>query len=385
MKIAFFKNQTTQYDVLHHFRISLTQALEKLGVSTALIDLENMDRAAFFRAIYSSPPDYTFAFNGLQAISDGQFLCDELEIPHIAWIVDSAHYVLDFARSPFNLMIAPDQTSADILKNAGAAGSYFLPHAFEASLATSPDTERTIPLVFCGSLMDPIELEALWKQHLPPNIAKGMQEAAEKTLADPNLTYQEAFEELLLRHPDFFSTLPQEKIIQLVMSLDGYIRAKDRINLLKALKGLPVHIYGNCLSWRTWGDFLDLQKGDYKIKPAVNFEEAIGIMKTAEIVLNSSPMFKTGAHERIFYGLGLGAAVLTNQTPWNQAHFSEDELLVYPSGNPEAIYDQVEDLLKHPDKLKEMAKKGQKKVLQEHTWDVRAKQLVNLFAIPDEV
>lgn len=379
MRISFFKNQTTQYDVLHHFRNGLTSALEKQGINTSLIDLEHMDRASFFKAIYSSPPDYTFAFNGLQPLKDGRFLCDELEIPHIAWLVDSAHYALDFAKTPFNHLITPDQISADILRGAGAKQADFLPHAFESSLTTSPDTERSVPIVFCGSLMDPIEIESLWKQHLPPNIFKSLLDAAEKTLSLPEQTYQEAFDQIMNLHPDFFRTLTPEKITHLVVSLDGYIRAKDRINLLVALKGLPVHIYGNSLSNRTWGDYLDLANGDYRISPAINFQSAIMIMKNAKIVLNSSPMFKTGAHERIFYGLGLGAAVLTNETSWNQEHFSSDELLIYSSGNPKEMHDKIAELLNHPNKLKEIAMKGQQKVLEKHTWDVRAKQLLNLY------
>lgn len=385
MRISFFKNQTTQYDVLHHFRVSLKNALEIQGVSTSLIELDNMDRSSFFRAIYSNPPDYTLAFNGLQSLGDGRFLCDELEIPHIAWLVDSAHYALDFARSPFHILVTPDKTSADILKGAGAKQTHFLPHAFEASLATSPDAERTVPLVFCGSLMDPIEIESIWKQHLPQNIVKGLVQAAEITLFDPNQTYQEAFEELMKFHSEFFSTLSQEEITQLVLYLDRYIRAKDRINLLIALEGLPIHIYGNCLSHRNWGDFLDLKNGDYRISPAVNFQSAILIMKNAQIVVNSSPMFKTGAHERIFYGLGLGAAVLTNETPWNQEHFSKEELLTYPSGDPKLVYDKIADLLNHPNHLKDMALRGQQKVLERHTWDVRAKQLLDLIEIPDDL
>jgi spore maturation protein CgeB len=107
-------------------------------------------------------------------------------------------------------------------------------------------------------------------------------------------------------------------------------------------------------------------------------------MKNAQIVLNSSPMFKTGAHERIFYGLGLGATVLTNETPWNQEHFSKEELLTYPSGDPKLVYDKIADLLNHPNQLKEMAFKGQKKVLERHTWDIRAKQLLKLIEIPDD-
>lgn len=379
MRISIFKNQVTQYGVLHHFRTGLARALEKQGVSTPLIDLDNMDRSAFFKAIYASPPDYTLAFNGLQAISSGHFLCDELEIPHIAWLVDSAHYTLEFAKSPFHVLIAPDQKSADMFHEAGAKQAHFLPHAFEASLAAPSDSARTIPIVFLGSLMDPLEIEALWKQHLPEDVVKGLVDVCDKTLDEKDQTYQEAFEYLLEEHFAFFSTLTEEKTTQLAISLDGFIRAKDRINLLKALQGLPVHIYGNCLSNRNWGDFLDLSNGNYSIFPAVNFDAAIDIMKNAKIVLNSSPMFKTGAHERIFYGLGLGAAVLTNETPWNQHHFSKDELLVYSPARQSQVYDQISDLLNHPKKLCEIAFNGQKKVLKEHTWDVRATQLLQIL------
>lgn len=374
--IVFFKNQTTQYDVLHDFRLSIMQALERQQFRTYLLELSSPD---FLKILYSNPPDFTFAFNGLQPLNNGEFLSDQLEIPHIAWLVDAAPYFHDLAKSKFTLSICPDLESSELLTKWGAKHAYFLPHAFEAVYTEAPDLKRDIPLLFCGSLMDPIEIEALWKAHLPKNITNSFIEASENTLSRPELSYHNAFEEIVHAHPDFFTPLSSKQIADLATTLDRHIRAQDRIHLLQDFKGLPIHIYGNCLSKRHWGDFLDLSNGSYHIFPAVPFQTTLGLMKRAQIVLSSSPMFKTGGHERIFYGLGLGSAVLTNQTPWNEEHFSQDELLTYPSNNPSLVYDQIEELLKFPEKLVDIAERGQKKVLKEHTWDVRVRELIPIL------
>lgn len=366
--ITFFKNRVTQYEVMHHFRLSLSKGLEKNGIKTHLVELA--DLSVLKKSLYSNPPDFTLAFNGLQPSSDGHFLCEELEIPHVAWLVDSADYFHDLAKCPLNILIAPDQQSRDLLTSWGSKNAYFLPHAFDEDLVYHSEN-RPLPLVFLGSLMDPIEVEELWKTHLPPSLKESLIGAAEKTLKSPYVTYQMAFSEVINAHPDFFEFLSPRQISDFATTLDRYIRARDRIDLLKSLKGLPVHIYGNCLSKRSWGDFIE--SDEYSIHPAVDFPEAIKIMKNAKMVINSSPMFKTGAHERIFYGLGLGCAVVTNETPWLEAHFSNDEIIMHSER------DLVESMLSNPKKLKEMVEKGQEKVLREHTWKVRAKQLIDIL------
>lgn len=365
LTITFFKNPITQYDVLHFFRDSLAKGLEKNGVKTHLVDLSDI------KSLYANPPDYTLAFNGLHPSSKGDFLADELEIPHIAWLVDSAYYFYSLAKCPLNILITPDQRSSDLFTEWGSKTAHFLPHAFDEDLAFN-SSDRPLPLVFLGSLMDPIEMEELWKRHMPPAVVKSLMEAAEETLKIPEMTYQRAYESLMKEHDSFFAPLTPPQIADIGTTLDRYVRAKDRIELLQSLEGLPVHIYGNCLSKRSWGDFID--PSSFTISPGVAFSEAIEIMKKAEIVINSSPMFKTGAHERIFYGLGLGAAVLTNETPWVKTHFPSDEILLH--GQRE----RLEVLLAHPEQLREMVAKGQERVLKEHTWGVRAKQLIKLIS-----
>jgi hypothetical protein len=378
-RLLFFKNRRTQYDVMHHFRESLCAAFLKRGIQIILVDyVENS--TSLLRAVYQNPPDCTFAFNGLSPLEDNQFLADILEIPHLAWLIDSAHYFPKMPLSPYNILISPDETSRDLMQAWGSSHSFFLPHAFEHTLAAPPSSNRPYPIVFLGSLMDFEDTEMQWKENLPKRFAHLLIESSEEVLSIPSLTVQAAFEKVRHSHPDFFHSLQEQNEQDLMNTFDYYIRAKARILLLQALKDFPLHIYGNALTHRDWNYYLDTKKGAYTLHPPVNFNQAVEVMRNSQIVLNSSPMFKTGAHERIFYGLGLGASVFTNETPWLSQNFDiGEEILAYPADHPEKALSQLQDLLDHPEKNLSIARKGQQKVLKEHTWDKRADQLIAIL------
>lgn len=376
-KITFFINAVAQYDVLHYFRESLAAAFRRQGVQVSFIDIYSHTPSSLIKELYADYPDYTFSFNELELQADGSYLSDELHIPHVSWFVDSAHYFYAPFYSSTNVFITPDQKSAELLKEWGAEHAFFLPHAFDKELVYTPESPRNLPIVFCGTLIDPLEVEELWKSYLPNDVRNSLVEAAFETLSTSYLSYQNAFNKVQEKHAVFFQKLSANEIAAIVKTFDSYIRAKDRVQLLQALEGLPIHIFGKSISKRSWQDFLDLDHGNYTIHPPVNFPEALGIMKNAQIVLNSSPMFKTGAHERIFYGLGLGAAVLTNETVWSRTQFTEEELLFYSSRDPKNIYNKIEQLLVNPRRLQEIAAKGQAKVMEQHTWDNRVEELLN--------
>lgn len=377
-KIVVFKNQVAQYDVLHYFRKSLSDAFERRGIQVELIDISNLTKEELFCLIFKGSPDFTFAINGLQPLKGDQFLSDELQIPHIAWLVDSAHYFDQMGKGALNILISPDQYSADLHQSWGSSHSFFLPHGFEASFVTKPEEKRPFPIVFLGTLIDPIHIHESWKQSLPLNYVEELIQAANDVLKDPTLPYQKALENVMTKDKSYWSRASLVDLRNLNISFDLYLRACERIELLKSLCGLPVHIFGNKPITRGWEDFLDLKKGNYILHPSVDFPQSIEIMKQAQIVLNSSPMFKMGAHERIFYGLGTGAAVLTNKTAWILAHYKEnEEILLY--GFQEPLKQRIEELLFSPKKLVSIAQKGQAKVLKNDTWDARANSLLEIM------
>lgn len=376
-RVLFIKNHNTQYDVLHYFREGLTKALEALSVEVNLFDIKSEDLTKILNSIYRAPPDLSIGFNAPRVVGNGMFIPDYLEIPHVLWLVDSAHHFSEMAKSKYSIIVSPDQTSCDLFKSWGAPHPIFLPHAFDKSSFCSADTKRAYPIVILGSLINYLQYEEKWRAILPKAIFNDLMEAAEKVRTVGDLTFQKAFSEVADAHPDFFRKMPQEKIYEMINSFDIYIRGVDRVKLVQAMQGLPVHLFGNALFESSWKDYIDLQKGDYTVHEAVDFPKAVQIMQNAQLVLNSSPMFKYGAHERIFYALGAGAALMTSQTPWITAHFEEgEELMTYHAAKMDKAYADVKTLLESPQKRIALAKAGQAKVLSKHTWDVRAQELI---------
>lgn len=380
LDILIFKNRSTQYGVMHAFREGLAYALQEAGAHVRLLEFDAKKRANI-SDIYRHPPDCTLAFNGLHPFESGTFLADEIEVPHFAWLLDGAYYFRIMASSPYYWIICPDEDSRQLMKSYGNPHAYFLPHAFDERLFPPSLEEPEIPIAFFGSVMDYLEKEEEWEKKLPKGIFHSFLEGAERVLFSFDLSIERAFREICQEHPLFFDKLTFEEIDCLLQSFDYYIRGKHRILMLQGFKELPIHVFGNALGKRNWNHFLDIPQGNYEIHPSLDFNGAIKIIKKTSLLLNSSPMFKRGAHERIFYGLGLGSLVLSNATPWLKDHFEEGkEIITYDLAEMEEAKNKVIDLLKSPEKIKELASKGQKKVLLEHTWKQRGRKLLEIIA-----
>lgn len=371
-------NSSTQYDVMHSFRKSVARAFESANVRTSQAALHEMESKDFLLQMYRSPPDCTFAFNGPRRTRSGKLLAEELDLPHVAWLVDAAHFSREFAQFPLHILITPDQKSADLFRKWGAKHAYFLPHAADPLPAAIPIGEREFPLVFLGSIADPESYLTDWKSRYPTEVIDFLRESAQQTINDPDLCYQD----LLSTHP-FFQSEERDELIQ---EFDVYMRTVDRVQLLRSLSGMPIHLFGNVIGTtsRSVGEIIGGDLSHLTIHPAVSFSEALEIMQNAQIVLNSSPMFKTGAHERIFYAPSAGAVLLTNETPWIRSHFrSSEELLTYR--NKEEVKESIKALLANPEALKSIANAGREKVLSAHTWNHRIRQLLEIMnrAIPE--
>lgn len=91
-------------------------------------------------------------------------------------------------------------------------------------------------------------------------------------------------------------------------------------------------------------------------------------MKQSQIVLNSTPRFKAGAHERIFYALLCGAAVYTGENPYLTTELPE--LFTYNFG----VWETPDF-----DEWAQSASAGQERVLDSHTWDARATSFVRII------
>jgi spore maturation protein CgeB len=167
-----------------------------------------------------------------------------------------------------------------------------------------------------------------------------------------------------------------------VKNVDDYLRGYDRWKLILSIKSAKVHVFGGTC----WGEdvkgwphyFRDCP--NVVIHPAIPFKETLEVLKKSKISLNSMPFFKNGTHERIFTGTACGNLVVTTDNLWIREHYSEgEELLLYQPKHWEEIDEKVDYYLNREEERVQIAKKGREKTLQNHTWDHRVAQLLEVI------
>lgn len=385
-RILFIRNLGTQYDILHTFFDSFKAALERQGAVVQSVLANDNDISPLLDKIYELQPHFLLGLNGPQN-TEGMLANDFMNIPLVCWIVDSSSHYEGLSKSKTVITIFTDQKSADTMRQRGAAHSLHLPHAFNPAILTDPAAPRRYPIVFTGTAMDPKVYVKRFESKFPPEAVQALLNAANDVLSIPGLSFQTAFAAVAKQHSDHFHPLSKKQLNKCLLDFEYYIRALDRVRLLNALKDYPVHIFGSSADESSWENLLEIKNGHYTLHPGVPFLEVVKIMQQAEIVLNSCPSFKYGAHERIFYGIGAGAAVLTNRTPWIESHFTEGhDILLYDSQFPEKTASLIGKVLSNNNFRISMVRAGQAKILKEHTWDMRARQFLQMIApILDEL
>lgn len=374
-RILFFNNTESRYEALPYFTAGLMKALLDGGVDCELISASHEGNILpLLQKIYRDPPDCTLCFNGLLADSEGHFLADMIEIPHIACLVDSINWFFSLMQSPYHIIACPDKTSCMILESLEFKNWIYMPHGVDSTIQPPPEgQERPYEVVFLGTCIDFQKVRTKWRESQPKKIADAMDAAAEATFANPGLSYQEA---LLTAFNQSAQTIQNTGIASLLNDLDQYIRGRDRFELIRSITGVPVHIFGGAFESLTWKELLK-ESDNIIYHDPIPYPEVLDVMKKSKIVLNSSPMFKFGGHERIFTSLACGALSLTNQTAYMLDHFQDGQnVALYRPLHWDESNDTVLNYLSNEPKRKQVAQKGRDLVMQEHTWNRRAADLI---------
>jgi len=369
----------TGYGVLPYFTRCFAEALADQQIECRILGNEQGDNPHLVSDLLKDAPDLTLSFNGLLPDRDGKFLCEMIRIPHIACLLDSPNLYMELAKSPLNVITCDDRSFVQFFRELKAPHVFFMPHAVEARFLGEIDADRPYEVSVTGTCMDFEGRRQSWPERFSPAMAAVLEEAAEITLSDQTTSYLQAYTQAMdhrLRtkgdidpasfdHEDLFD------------QLEFYIRGKDRFDVITAIKDAPVHIFGTKSGQRGWDDYL---KGmpNAIIHGRIPYEETLAVMQKSKIILNSTPTIKDGAHERIFAGIMAGAAVITNETRFLTETFENGRTIAfYKHGRYDRINEQVMDLLRDETARRELVKNGREIVRQNHTWEVRAKSLVD--------
>ncbi len=169
--------------------------------------------------------------------------------------------------------------------------------------------------------------------------------------------------------------------IRLIMSkmlfIDLYVRFHVREKVITTLAdaGIDIYIIGKgweqarCRNGRTLHS-TELMPTSFCLQEIAKSRISVNVM----------PWFRNGCHDRILSSMLCGAVSLTDSSAWIDRNFTNmKELVLYKLNDISSLPQLVTSLLDHPDILSEIRTCGHEKALQHHTWDCRAKELLNII------
>lgn len=375
-KIALIVNYNL-YETKRHFTEKLAEAFNREGVETQIFDDEKYKRKAqILDDIQLFSADLTCSFNSILPLPDGRLLWDWLVTPHLAFLVDPAIYTMNFLRSPYSIISCVDRNDCAFMKSQTFEHVLFLPHAVESELTYDSKQERPYDVVFFGSCNDYESVRSEWESRFPGTISNILEEAIEQVFS--NVPLINALVSAIKAHS---FTSNEVDFLTLFSYLDIYTRGRDRVELIRSLDNLNIHIFGESDKGRydnahDWEYYVGAQS-NVTIHPSIPFIDSFQILKQSKICLNSMPFFKDGTHERIFTGLACGTVPVTSASRYINENFEENkEILTYQPGEWHSLKIKVEELLRNEKKRSGIAQAGREKVMKYHTWDARAKQLI---------
>jgi len=379
MRFVLMKGQS-QYGSLRLHIDQFAEALRGLGHEAQVIDLTSDGGRAELDQSTQAPPDCYFAIGGVAAdFSNAQgSIYDQLSVVYATLHVD--HPVHHVARVTTKIRKQAafflDRTHVQFVSAwpaaKGLAHLGFLPPGANelpepADTSDEAFARRDIPLLFTGTYRGaPQAAWAGWEDSPAKEIVG---EIAGRMAEDARLPVLDALKASLADRGAQLGADLFDQFVPLLQAPQAFAEAYHRDRLLHALgrAGVPIHIYGN--GW----DPLVAQYPSFTFGGVGSFEETLGLLRRARVVLNTNNGFVSGGHERVFTAMCAGAAVFSDASKYYADAFKEGrEITTFEWRKLDEAPTRLLKLMDDTPALAAQARAGHRRAMAEHRWTDRA-------------
>jgi glycosyltransferase involved in cell wall biosynthesis len=396
--IVIFVGDMLCYGVIDNFARCLGDALERLGRVVLYYDLgENGEEglAEFAGKEYAAligMQSYLFSIR----LKDGSALFDKVRGKKINFVFDHPAYFRNhFFKAPADyLVLTPDRNYAEYIKRYYKLDARFLPPAGAPPVEEVMDQKaRPYSVTFLGSYLDGMEekltelrrsgddigtLADVWIERMKAKLPEAPEvllwEVLDEKSPDGRI-WKDVFE--ISTDSDFEEFYADIRWIPLMLAHVYRERVIDAL----IREGIPVQVYGD-----TWKKAPFYEQINLIVSPELIGAEASKEYDTARVALNVMTWHKDGFTERLANAMLRGAVVATDETKYVRENFTDEEdMVIFPlhdldetDGTPECVK-RIKDILSDDERRERIAAAGHKKAMESHTWDVRARQLLELL------
>ncbi|MBJ7449683.1 MAG: glycosyltransferase family 1 protein [Parachlamydiales bacterium] len=363
---------TAPIDFLEYYTQQIADSLERLEFDTQIISIDDGRMREHLDRLFKNPPDCFFSVTTINCdpmlVNDSSpMLCDLVNKPYYCYQLDPAWQINHLINSQNTHLIHIDKDYCDFVSPV-LPRTYFLPFGVDDQL--NGNLEKTNEIVFFGSCFDYEAMEECGEKKFGLEILKCLKDVAKTCLLSPDLKIGSILLEKLGDTPNFLNQ---------ISFVESYMRAIERIELVKALYPLPMTIYGHSFvmngstAKKGWKDYLR-DFPNVTVKQSISYAESLEVMKSSKIVLNSSPHFRKGFHDRILNAIACLATCVTNDTEYIRSHFPKG-LIYYKYGEWEKLKNEVSDVLNQDRRSESDALR--QILMENHSWQKRMEHFVS--------
>lgn len=363
---------------------ALAEGFRALGQKTTLLTFEQEAYALQQLAeAVSSPTQFVVSLNGVATCPyfEGRSLVELLNAPAVSLFVDDP---LQSGLRPRleqkgQLMTFVDPQLVElVVQRLGVESTWahYCPLAAcqlpQESRTLDSTPERPIDLFFCGNYKDPKGIRSKW-EGLERRQIELLEEICELGLSQGQLPLWQVWLESSQYHR--LSPLDQHLTeFHLLPMAETYVRfeRRNRVVSLLAEQGVKIHLAGG-----GWRDHPSVHLHHYLGE--LPLEETVRLYSKCKVALHMSPAFFADSHERPLIAMTQGCAVIADLNRfWAEEFEIGRHLEVFRWDDLERLPQQLNTLLSDVPRLQQMGRKAGELVLQRHTWNVRAKQILSL-------
>lgn len=379
--ILVFCSREICYCSGNFFAHQLGAAFEELGFEVQVCEFTREDDFdKILEPLTGKKYRAIFDFNSLLPrleMEDGTPFMEQLDGPFF-------DYVLDHPLFHYNALVRSGKNFHAIVLDEGQreyvrtyhphlAGVHMLPlGATEALFEGTKNPADKI--LFMGTYDNPDSVYELVTSS-PEPLQTFMKNLIEQRLADPCLPMEEAFRRYLKEEDMELDDGNFSLFMNAMYPVDAYIRDHFRKAAIDELlaKKIPVLVVGE-----GWHKYTPVNE-TYLIKEKpVLFELSFEKIAREQLLLNVSPIFNRGLHDRVLAGMANKTVVLTDENPYLRTRFKDREnIALYSLKNMESLSELAGELMENSSLRENIAEQGYQEFATNHTWSERAKTILS--------
>lgn len=379
-KIIVFSSREICYQSSIFFANQMADAFEDLGFDVQVREFdEHDDLDAVFGPLYGQKYRLLLDFNSTitrMVEEDGTPVLDKLDGPFFDYILDHPlfHYnCLNADLKNLNGIFLDEAQEAYVKRYYPRVKKTLTMPLGAAEAVTGGKKMETDTVLFMGTYDRPDKIYEMVDLS-PEPLRSYMKELIEMRIEDPVLPMEEAFGQLLKAHGE---KLPDDKFalfMNAMYSVDAYIRdyfRKAAVDELVRAK-IPVRLVGE-----GWEKYESCNETYVTREKAVVFGLSFEKIAHEDVLLNVSPFFNHGAHDRIFAGMANHCTVLTDQNPYLERILKDGEqVCMYSLKDIRTLSDYAAELLSNRALCRDIQNNAYVEFKQKYTWEEKAKQLL---------